>query len=431
LCGLGITLAAVAAYSAYNVVQIRNVRALQADLVDRNRRDSLQLLRIQNDLNSLALAMRDMLDSSEPYPLTAWAAQFERIRTDLAEALRLEEQLAAARRTAEQQAYLAQSMAQFWDAADRIFALARAGHERQAREQIRLSLQARQAALSTTVARLLVENNEAEEQAVDRIRGIYDGIERQVYVFLAATLAAILLTSLYLIGSNRRMFARMAALAEQRSELAQKLIAAQESTLRYISRELHDDFGQVLTAIGSMLAGAERRALPGDSEMRERLQEAREVAQATLDKVRGLSQALHPVVLEESGLDSAVAGYIHTMERQAGLAISYESEGTPFAVDGRIGIHVYRIVQEALNNAARHSGGRQAWVRLRYRTEELQVEVEDRGVGFDGDRARRGVGLVAMRERAELLNGRLEFLRPPQGGTLVRLTVPAGRGDQP
>jgi len=75
------------------------LRELQNNLVDRNRKDSLQLLRIQNDLNSLALAMRDMLDNDEPYPLTAWSAQFQRVRTDLDDALRREQQVAPVNRT--------------------------------------------------------------------------------------------------------------------------------------------------------------------------------------------------------------------------------------------------------------------------------------------------------------------------------------------
>src|SRR5580658_5962980 len=92
--GLIITLAAVVSYSGYITRQISGLRELQNNLVDRNRKDSLQLLRIQNDLNSLALAMRDMLDNDEPYPLTAWSAQFERVRTDLDDALRREQQVA-------------------------------------------------------------------------------------------------------------------------------------------------------------------------------------------------------------------------------------------------------------------------------------------------------------------------------------------------
>jgi len=83
LLGLVITLAAVLAYASYITIQLTGLRKLQSEMVDRNRKDSLQLLRVQNDLNSIALAMRDMLDTTEPYPLTAWTAQFERIHQDL------------------------------------------------------------------------------------------------------------------------------------------------------------------------------------------------------------------------------------------------------------------------------------------------------------------------------------------------------------
>src|SRR3989475_3000135 len=415
ILGLIITLAAVVAYSAYITFQISGLRELQNNLVDSNRKDSLQLLRIQNDLNSLGLAMRDMLDADEPYPLTAWSAQFQRVRADLNDALRLEEQVAVTTRTPEQRQYLTDSVAQFWDAADRTFALARDGKEKEARAQIRLSLQARQAALSTAVARLLVQNNESEEQAAQRIRQIYDRVGRQVYLFLGATLIAIVLTSLYLIRSNRHLFAQLAALSEQRSELAQKLISTQESTLRYISRELHDEFGQILTAVGAMLGRAGNHA-PEGSPLRAELREVCEIAQTTLDNVRSLSQALHPVMLDESGLESTLDWYIPTVERQAGIDISYEKSGTPFFVDGHAAIHVYRVLQEALNNVTRHSGAREAWVRLQFLAEALEVEVEDHGAGFKVQKATQGIGLVAMRERAELLASRIEFTSPSQGG---------------
>ena len=420
--GLLITLAAVVAYSWYTTVQISGLRELQNDLAGRNRRDSLQLLRIQNDLNSLALAMRDMLDNDEPYPLTAWSAQFQRVRADLDNALKLEEQVAVAERTPEQRQFLGDSMSQFWDAVDRTFALARQGKESDARAQIRVSLQARQAALSTAVARLLVQNNESEEQVGLRIGRIYDRVQRQVYIFFAAILSAILLTSLYLIQSNRRLFAQLAALSEQRSELAQKLISTQESTLLHISRELHDEFGQILTAIGSMLSRA-RNHVPEASPLRAELREVSEIAQSTLDKVRSLSQALHPVMLDEAGLKSTIDWYIPVVERQTGIEISYAKSGTPFPVDGSVGVHIYRILQEALNNVARHSGTRQVWVRLRFLDQALELEVEDHGAGFVEQSARWGIGLVAMRERAQLLGGSIEFLKPAEGGTLVRLKV--------
>lgn len=423
LVGLVVTVAAVAAYSAYVTRQISGLRRLQTDMVDRNRKDTLQLLRIQNDLNTLGVAMRDMLDQVEPYPLTAWEAQFQRIRADLDDALRREDELAAAKRSAQQREYLKSSVASLWDASDRIFALAREGHQAAARDQIRLSLQAREAALTTAVARLLVENNEGEDQAAARISEIYDRVQRQVYLLLGATLVAIALTSVYLMRWNRRLFARIATLSEQRSELAQKLIATQESTLRHVSRELHDEFGQVLTAVGAMLARAERHT-PADSPLRAQLREVSETAQSTLDSVRTLSQALHPVILDEGGLECALDWYLPAVERQTGTSVSYEKSGTPFVVGGSPAVHIYRVLQEALNNIVRHSGAKQAAVRLRFRPEALELEIEDHGVGLPPARSGYGIGIVAMRERAELLHGTLEFAVPAGGGTLVRLRVP-------
>ncbi|HYL61254.1 MAG TPA: ATP-binding protein [Candidatus Methylomirabilis sp.] len=428
LFGLLITLAAVVAYSFYIRVQLGGLRRLQGDMVDRDRKDSLQLLRAQNDLNSVALAMRDMLDAAEPYPLIAWTAQFERIREDLDVALREEEKLSSADRTPEQTNYLRQSVAQFWDAVDRMFAVAQQGKDPEAREQIRLTLQARQESLSTAVSRLLVQNNEGEQRAAARIAGIYDGVQRQLYLFFGATLVAIVLTSLYLIRSNKIIFAKLAALSEQRSELAQKLISTQESTLRHISRELHDEFGQVLTAIGSLLGRAGSH-LPEGSKVREEVQEVREIAQSSLDKIRSLSQALHPVLLEEAGLVSTLDWYIPTVERQSGLTLHYEKSGDPFPLEGAASVHVYRVLQEALNNVSRHSGAREAWVRLKFLGEDLELEVEDHGKGLAAEKNGRGIGLVAMRERAELIGGTLELLRPAGGGTVVRLRVPRARAE--
>jgi len=255
-------------------------------------------------------------------------------------------------------------------------------------------------------------------------------VQRQVYLFLTATLIAIFLTSLYLIRSNRRLFAQLATLSEQRSELAQKLIATQESTLRHVSRELHDEFGQILTAVGAMLTRAGKHA-PEGSPLRAELREVCEITQGTLDKVRSLSQALHPVMLEETGLESTLDWYLPVVERQAGIHVSYEKSGAPFPVDGNAAIHVYRVVQEALNNLTRHSGASEAWVRLRFLPELLEIEIEDHGRGFDATSARQGIGLVAMRERAELLGGSVEFLKTAQSasGTLVRLRVPREKID--
>jgi signal transduction histidine kinase/CheY-like chemotaxis protein len=384
-----ITLAAVVTYSWYITRQIAGLRQTPVRLDGSESKDSLQLLRIQNDLNSVGLAMRDMLDGGQPYPLTAWSAQFQRLRTDLDDAVRREAQVAPSDRTADQQQFLANSFQQFWTAVDQMLELARAGKDNEARDQIRVSLQARQAALSTTVARLLVENNEIEEQTAQRVAAIYDRVQRNVYWFLTATLVAIALTSAYLIRSNRRLFAELASLSEQRHELAQKLIATREATLRHIARELHDEFGQVLTAMGSMLERARKHA-PEGSPLKSDLREIAEVAQNMLTHVRSLSQTLHPSILEQAGLESTIDWYLSTVERQTGVTVSYQRHGPPIAIDDTTAIHVYRVMQEALNNVAKHSGAKQAWVRLRSNSDMIELDVEDHGTGTNPAANRRG-----------------------------------------
>jgi signal transduction histidine kinase len=268
-----------------------------------------------------------------------------------------------------------------------------------------------------------VRNNEAEERAATRISAIYDRVQRQLYFFLAAILIAIVLTSLYLIRYNRRLFGHVAELSSQRSDLAQKLIASQESALRHISRELHDEFGQVLTAIGSLIRRTGKH-LPADSPVHADLQEVQGIAQSTLDNIRSLSQALHPVLLDEAGLVPTLDWYIPTVERQTGLVLHYEKSGDIYPVGASAGVQIYRVLQEALNNVARHSGAKEAWIRLQFESAALILEVEDHGKGFRPAEGQTGIGLVAMRERAEILCGSLKVSPLPACGTLVHLQVP-------
>jgi signal transduction histidine kinase len=420
--GLLFSLLALALYAGYTAVELRMLRRLQSDIIDRDRRDSLLLLRVQNDLNLLGLGMRDMLDAQDGYALVAWKSQFERIRTDLGDALVHEAGVAPAARTADQARFLSSSVAQFWDALDRTFALA-AHDEAAARAQVRVSLQARQAALSTAVSRLLVQNNEGEELAAARTQEIHAEVERNLYIFLGAMLLLLAAVSSYLIRYNRRVFDRVNGLSKLRSELAQQLILTQENTLRSVSRELHDDFGQILTAIGTMLQRASKLAGPLHDGWREELREIHSVVQATLEKVRSLSQALHPVMLEEIGFESALDAYLPVFERRTGIEVRYAKIGEPREISREASVHLYRVLQEALNNVARHSGSKQAEVRLTNTPTKLTLIIEDSGRGF-GNAHRPGLGLISMRERAELAGGEIEFLPGASGGALVRISVP-------
>ncbi|HYZ83775.1 MAG TPA: sensor histidine kinase [Bryobacteraceae bacterium] len=414
--GLGLILALTAVFSWYSLQQIEGLRKLQTNTIDRNRKSSLQLIRIQNNLTSLASAMRDMVAPDAPYPMSAWRSEFQRIRNDLSDAMTLESQMAS--RLEEQNAYLQRLQTQFWTTADEAFQLAEQGKAAKARGLVDNSLLAQHGALSATVARLLAGNNEAEQAAAGEIRSIYDRVERNLYLFLVLTLASITAIGFLIAYQNRRFFETLATLAEQRSVLAKRMIGLQEEVLRSVSRELHDEFGQILTAIGVMLGRTERR----HAEVREHLTEIRSIVQDALQKTRDLSQALHPSVLEHHGFPDAVERYIPLYEKQTGVKVHLDAD--PSAnLDAPRSIHVYRVLQEALTNVARHSGAKEVEVRLARSHGRLQLEVEDHGVGLHSGHGK-GLGLVAMHERAELVGGKLRVERPEQGGTLISLEVP-------
>jgi signal transduction histidine kinase len=425
VAGLLFGLAAITVYSGYTISEMRVLRRLQTDVIDRNRRDSLLLVRIQNNLNQLGLGMRDMLDGAAGYPVTAWRSQFQRLREDLEDAVAREAEVAPAGRTSEQRVYLQSSLIQLWDAVDRMFDRA-VRDEAEARQEVRLSLQARQASLSTAVSRYLVQNHESDEQALARTQQIHRQVERNLYVFLAATLVLIGCVSGLLIRHNRRVFERITSLSERRSDLAQQLISVQENTFRSISRELHDEFGQILTAVGTMLQRSSRLAATDPKAMQAEIREVHEVVQVTLDKVRALSQALHPMLLETAGIESAIDAYLPVFERRTGIAVRCSRSGPSWSVGPDCGVHMYRVLQEALNNVARHSGATQVTVRIGFGGDRLTMEIEDNGRGFT-DRRAEGLGLVSMRERAELAGGLVEFLQGGGGGVLVRFTVPASK----
>ena len=407
-------------FSFYALRQVDGLRQLQANTIDRNRRDSLQLIRIQNDLNSLGLAMRDMVEDRDGYGIQAWRGEFRRVRHDFEDALRIDTEIAT--RPTEQRKYLEDSLEQLWRSAEQIFTVAETGDQERARRMIVDSLQAQQASVTSLVARLLVKNNEAEEAAAREINTIYNTVERNVYVFLAAMLSVIAAIGLGAAHYNRRLFDRVAALSEQRSTLARRLIGVQEEVFRSVSRELHDDFGQILTAIGVMMTRAEKKHLPPESPFREDMAEVRQVVHEALEKTRSFSQALHPTILDDYGLERGLERYVPSWEKQTGIAVQLVRDGSGTLAEGKA-IHVYRILQEALNNVAKHSKATAVVIRLHFSGGSLQLEIEDNGVGMT-DEPKSGLGLIAMRERAELLGGSIVTGRAEQGGTLVRLEVP-------
>ena len=422
--GLGVTLVTIAAVGAYTFSEIRSLRDEQTAISDRNRKAALQLLRIQNDLASLAAMMRDMADAVEPYPLHGFQPAMDRVRRDLEEATALERSLALAREP-EQQQRLSEAMAQYWRGVDSMFSLARTD-EAAARQLIRATLVPEHRALDGLVAQFLVVNNRRQEEAAAANRAIYDQVGREILLLVLALLIVTAGVGAWVVAANRRAFAEVAAVTGQLRTLSWRTLRVQEDVQRAIARELHDDFGQIVTAIGTLL-GRARRHVAAEAPLAAELESVRAVAQQALDRIRTQSQWLHPGVLDDFGLARSLEHLAAQFERQTGIRTSLSSSGAVDAIDDEHAIHVYRIAQEALSNINRHSGASEAWIRLASDAEGVVLEVEDRGKGLavPGDEeTTRGMGLVSMRERAELIGGELQVRQPADGGVTIHLSLP-------
>ncbi len=430
LLGLLITLGAVVGFSSYSLYRLHGLRKLQLNTIDLNRHDSLQLLLVQNDLNSIGMKLRDAKDLSET-SIGGYKRDFDVLRKDLDRAIRYERRLSSVVRQPAQEAELASSLQRFWATSDAVFAAAAAGHETKARSLATNRLSELQAELAAQISALLERNNAAEEEADEMVSRIYAGAEKDISLFLLLVMLAIVGTSLYLIQWNRKIFWQLESLSRQRRVLAARLITVQEEVLRSVSRELHDEFGQILTAVGAMLSRAEKKGIPADSPLRTELSEVRQITHNTLEKIRSLSQMLHPAVIDDYGLAKALEWYTEVFQRQTGIETTLTLHGPTMRVTGQPAIHCFRIVQEALNNAAKHSGTKRAEVELFFETNELKIDVRDHGNGFSQGRKheKSGLGLIAMRERAEILNGKLEMTSSPEAGTTVTVTMPLKQDD--
>jgi PAS domain S-box-containing protein len=232
------------------------------------------------------------------------------------------------------------------------------------------------------------------------------------------------------ITDQKKVEEELRASRARLGSLSRQLLAAQETERRRLARELHDELGQVLTAISMNL-----QTIKGlcDSSIHPRFEESLAILDRAIQQVRDLSLELRPSVLDDLGLAAALRWYADRHAQRTGLTI-HVSTDVPARLPTQIETACFRVVQEALTNVARHARARQAWVEVRGE-EELYLVVRDDGAGFDVraalQRAAQGVtfGLLGMQERVELLGGTLSFASRPGAGTRVEARVPLGAGE--
>lgn len=229
------------------------------------------------------------------------------------------------------------------------------------------------------------------------------------------------------VSADEAAVERVRALAE-RDAIRHQLLQAEEEERRRLSRELHDEAGQHLTALGLGLQALSDIAAAG-SEVDRRAAQLRELASTLGRELHAIAVRLRPKALDDFGLEAALTAHAEEWSRQSGVRIDVhaprERERLPDATESAI----YRVVQEALTNIARHSGAGHASLVLERRDGQVIVVVEDDGTGFDPDIETRaadapGLGLLGVRERVALLGGTVAIESAPGTGTSLYIRIP-------
>lgn len=198
-------------------------------------------------------------------------------------------------------------------------------------------------------------------------------------------------------------------------------LAAQEAERKRVARELHDEVAQGLVAV-KLLAEQAAASPPADPDAR--FGEIARRIEFYLDELRRIARELRPELLDDLGLNDALTALAAAVARERGLAVDRRIPRDLGPLTGEQELVVYRIAQEALGNAARHSGAARAAIGVERRDGFFAVEVSDDGCGIASDREE-GDGIEGMRERAALVGGRLEIETAPGAGTRVRMTLPS------
>lgn len=270
----------------------------------------------------------------------------------------------------------------------------------------------------------------ADRAIVTQFANLQGSLSRVLAIGFGSGLLLVLGSMAYIVRLDRQTRARYVELAQSRHALQQlsaRLVDAQETERRAISRELHDEVGQSLGALLVDIGRLSTTLSGGPPEVKAQLDNLKSVAERTFQSVRNIALLLRPSMLDDLGLAAALEWQGREVSRHSEIEVSVESESIPEDLPDEHKIYIYRLVQEALNNAVRHSGARNAKVVAERAANSILVRITDDGRGFDPGRSR-GMGILGMEERVKRLGGTLRVESQAGKGTTVtaELPIPAG-----
>jgi signal transduction histidine kinase len=210
-------------------------------------------------------------------------------------------------------------------------------------------------------------------------------------------------------------------------KLSRRLVQAQETERKALSRELHDEVGQTMTALGIEIGNLEKLRIADEATFRLRIEEAKQLNKKAIRSIRDLAMGLRPSMLDDLGLEPALQWQGREFSRRTGVPATVQVNGMLDDLTDVQRTSIYRVVQEALTNCARHAKAKRVLVSVHGEENQVVVVVQDDGVGFEPSlRSRTGLGLIGMQERVQELEGTLKIASERNKGTTVRVEIPLG-----
>lgn len=231
-----------------------------------------------------------------------------------------------------------------------------------------------------------------------------------------------------------QLFESEAQLRESRArlqELAAFLQTVREEERTAISRELHDELGQALTALRIDLGWLRNKCNSLGKPVTDRIVSAYSLVEQTIEASRRISEGLRPGMLDVLGLAAAIEHHIDQFRNRSGLNCTLTMNRDEFDLDNRLAITIFRVIQEALTNVSRHAFASQVTICLEETEDRIYISVEDNGCGFDPGLGKKTFGLIGMQERIKMFNGEIEIIAKAGHGTYIRASLPTKQEKEP
>ena len=289
-------------------------------------------------------------------------------------------------------------------------------------------------AVTGEIGELNEENFEARRRDLSKA---FENLQNDIWksIFTALCLGAIIAgASIFRISRLEKESAEYQKATKQAEDrlrhLSQQLVSSQEQERKSLSRELHDEIGQLLTALRMELGNVERAQAASGAEIDPHLDQAKKLAESTLKTTRDIAMGLRPAMLDLLGLGPALEWQTREFMRRYKTPIQLNVDGDLRDLPDTHRTYLYRIVQEGLTNCARHAQAKSIRVNLKDTAGQIAVTVEDDGIGFkQHDGVAYGLGLLGMAERVRELSGKIEIHSKPGQGTKIEVTLPRGVAD--